>query len=198
MIRPRRILFACGLALASLPLIAELTVLAVGVCGPTLLYVTPEVVKDLAEIGQNWCGRGQLPPRVWSTMRGSRVVQFDDPVCAFWGGLTTDVGDWMLATGPSGVALAVSNAWGRSGQMYGGYMRPVIYLPHVVAIPLAAALPLYFVLACRYGPLFWWLPLKRMLTQKPGHCRRCGYNLTGNTSGVRPECGTAVLVQRQT
>ncbi|MEE8169228.1 MAG: hypothetical protein V3T70_01655 [Phycisphaerae bacterium] len=25
----------------------------------------------------------------------------------------------------------------------------------------------------------------------PGHCRRCGYDLTGNVSGVCPECGTA-------
>ncbi|MGD8451537.1 MAG: hypothetical protein PVJ57_06935 [Phycisphaerae bacterium] len=25
-----------------------------------------------------------------------------------------------------------------------------------------------------------------------GHCVNCGYNLTGNTSGVCPECGTAV------
>jgi rubrerythrin len=24
----------------------------------------------------------------------------------------------------------------------------------------------------------------------PGHCQRCGYNLTGNVSGVCPECGT--------
>ena len=24
------------------------------------------------------------------------------------------------------------------------------------------------------------------------HCRSCGYNLTGNTSGICPECGTAV------
>lgn len=26
----------------------------------------------------------------------------------------------------------------------------------------------------------------------PGHCERCRYSLTGNTSGVCPECGTAV------
>jgi len=26
----------------------------------------------------------------------------------------------------------------------------------------------------------------------PGHCQRCGYNLTGNESGVCPECGTEV------
>lgn len=23
----------------------------------------------------------------------------------------------------------------------------------------------------------------------PGHCQSCGYNLTGNTSGICPECG---------
>lgn len=26
----------------------------------------------------------------------------------------------------------------------------------------------------------------------PGHCRKCGYNLSGNVSGVCPECGTAI------
>ncbi len=26
----------------------------------------------------------------------------------------------------------------------------------------------------------------------PGHCRKCGYNLTGNVSGVCPECGAEV------
>lgn len=36
----------------------------------------------------------------------------------------------------------------------------------------------------------WWLDRRRPL---PGHCR-CGYNLTGNTSGRCPECGAAVQV----
>ncbi len=27
---------------------------------------------------------------------------------------------------------------------------------------------------------------------RPGHCNHCGYNLTGNVSGVCPECGTAL------
>jgi hypothetical protein len=26
----------------------------------------------------------------------------------------------------------------------------------------------------------------------PGHCARCGYCLTGNASGVCPECGTRI------
>ena len=28
----------------------------------------------------------------------------------------------------------------------------------------------------------------------PGHCENCGYNLTGNVSGVCPECGEKVEV----
>jgi hypothetical protein len=26
----------------------------------------------------------------------------------------------------------------------------------------------------------------------PGHCRKCGYNLTGNVSGICPECGQEI------
>jgi hypothetical protein len=35
----------------------------------------------------------------------------------------------------------------------------------------------------------WWLDRRRI---PPGHCQTCGYNLTGNVSGVCPECGTNV------
>jgi hypothetical protein len=28
--------------------------------------------------------------------------------------------------------------------------------------------------------------------RQPGHCKDCGYNLTGNVSGVCPECGTEI------
>ena len=33
---------------------------------------------------------------------------------------------------------------------------------------------------------------RRRRPPPPGHCRKCRYDLTGNTSGVCPECGTAV------
>lgn len=42
--------------------------------------------------------------------------------------------------------------------------------------------------------MFWaldrlgWLPRR----YEAGHCKQCGYNLTGNVSGVCPECGTKV------
>jgi len=28
---------------------------------------------------------------------------------------------------------------------------------------------------------------------QPGHCAQCGYNLTGNVSGICPECGTKIV-----
>ncbi|MFH1746134.1 MAG: hypothetical protein ABIG44_03715 [Planctomycetota bacterium] len=37
--------------------------------------------------------------------------------------------------------------------------------------------------------LLWWLDRRNI---PPGHCRKCGYNLTGNVSGVCPECGEAI------
>jgi len=37
--------------------------------------------------------------------------------------------------------------------------------------------------------LLWRLDLRRAA---PGQCHRCRYNLTGNTSGICPECGTPI------
>jgi hypothetical protein len=58
----------------------------------------------------------------------------------------------------------------------------------LVALVLCAppACVLVFVGAC--------LVLNRTLKDKQpsGHCQECGYNLTGNVSGVCPECGTEV------
>jgi hypothetical protein len=39
----------------------------------------------------------------------------------------------------------------------------------------------------------WQLPKRlRGRLAKVGFCRACGYDLTGNTSGTCPECGTAI------
>ena len=38
-----------------------------------------------------------------------------------------------------------------------------------------------------------WRHFKR--AKPAGHCPKCGYNLTRNTSGVCPECGTPVTVK---
>ncbi len=35
-------------------------------------------------------------------------------------------------------------------------------------------------------------PLRRWRRGRAGHCRKCGYNLTGNQSGICPECGSEI------
>ena len=39
-------------------------------------------------------------------------------------------------------------------------------------------------------PVLWLVSRRAAIRPPRGHCRTCGYNLTGNTSGVCPECGT--------
>ena len=36
--------------------------------------------------------------------------------------------------------------------------------------------------------ILWWRDRRR----EPGHCQKCDYDLTGNESGVCPECGTPI------
>jgi hypothetical protein len=40
--------------------------------------------------------------------------------------------------------------------------------------------------------LLWWTDHRI----QAGHCRKCGYNLTGNVSGACPECGTPITEER--
>ncbi len=53
------------------------------------------------------------------------------------------------------------------------------------------SLPLWAILAVVIPPsgYLWWLDRRR---PKPGYCQSCGYNLTGNVSGVCSECGTTI------
>jgi hypothetical protein len=37
--------------------------------------------------------------------------------------------------------------------------------------------------------VLWWRDRRRI---PPGHCAHCGYNLSGNVSGICPECGTKI------
>ena len=71
----------------------------------------------------------------------------------------------------------------------GGVMRDYFSLPHAgpgwVRVPLG--LPFCIVLVA--SAALWWLDRRRI---PAGHCRKCGYNLTGNGSGRCPECGEAV------
>ncbi len=51
-------------------------------------------------------------------------------------------------------------------------------------------IPCLIVTACTV--VLWYLEHHRTL---PGHCQKCGYNLTGNMSGICPECGEKIDAQ---
>jgi hypothetical protein len=56
---------------------------------------------------------------------------------------------------------------------------------------LAICLPLWipFLIFAIPTALLWWRDRRRIPL---GHCQHCGYNLTGNVSGVCPECGERI------
>ncbi len=73
---------------------------------------------------------------------------------------------------------------------YRMFWRPYAnrYLLGTSTVVRSLVLPLYIpflIFAIPTGYL-WWRDRRRI---PPGHCQKCGYNLTGNVSGVCPECG---------
>jgi len=57
-------------------------------------------------------------------------------------------------------------------------------LSHAWVIVLPLWMP--FVILAIPTVLLWWRDCRSI---PPGHCQQCGYDLTGNVSGVCPECG---------
>jgi hypothetical protein len=68
-----------------------------------------------------------------------------------------------------------------------------------IAVAKTLIVPLWFVFAVwSVLPLRWWWlwrgRWRREWRIRQGRCGRCGYDLTGNTSGVCPECGAKIPV----
>lgn len=59
----------------------------------------------------------------------------------------------------------------------------IVRAPLLIGVPLLLLWPL---LALVRGPV------RRAVRRRRGACLQCGYNLTGNTSGVCPECGEPI------
>jgi hypothetical protein len=67
------------------------------------------------------------------------------------------------------------------------------WVPYIDAGPtlIDARVPLWMPLLLVAAPTacLCWLDRRRI---RPGHCMECGYDLTGNVSGVCPECGERI------
>ena len=59
-----------------------------------------------------------------------------------------------------------------------------------IRVPSAIWIPLWMPFLALGVPSF--IVWRRTRRPRAGHCVNCGYDLTGNTSGVCPECGTEV------
>jgi hypothetical protein len=96
---------------------------------------------------------------------------------------------WYGAWHPVSIEEYVSLGW-HAGRSRGGLglRMPVV---HLREFRWYADLPFWglFVFAAFPTTLLWWFDRRRF---PPGHCQNCGYNLTGNVSGICPECGTPV------
>jgi RNA polymerase subunit RPABC4/transcription elongation factor Spt4 len=68
-------------------------------------------------------------------------------------------------------------------------VRAIVAWSRFKPVPLPTVWELFFVFG---GVIAWlWWPDRRRI--RLGHCHKCGYDLTGNVSGVCPECGAAIL-----
>lgn len=80
-------------------------------------------------------------------------------------------------------------SWSSSPAVYIGLSRPEF--SRTVwrnGVSYRMSLPLWLMLIAVALPT-WFLWRRDRRRIPPGHCQRCGYNLTGNTTGVCPECG---------
>lgn len=87
------------------------------------------------------------------------------------------------------INLPTTPPWNRPPMAWG------LWQPHLRTNPRAQLL----MLPCWLSMLLTTIPaviLQRKLRRPaPGHCKSCGYNLTGNMSGVCPECGALVSLR---
>lgn len=72
--------------------------------------------------------------------------------------------------------------------VYAGSEKTQPWLGIALALLLRAALELFLVVIA-YTFFVYFLSFRGKL----GHCRDCGYNLTGNTTGRCPECGMSIV-----
>jgi hypothetical protein len=89
--------------------------------------------------------------------------------------------------------------FGRGTILECGVLKPLIVEPGTsfaitaIVLPLLPVAAISGLLPALAGIRF---AIRRRRLRSPNNCSECGYNLTGNMSGICPECGVAVLSQK--
>ncbi len=216
----RIVLRAIGYAIALFPLLLSISLYGLGIAGPTLLAMSPELDQDTAAVGQRWYGVGSLPPRIWETMANPKCRWVFSGCFAAWaprpcqdgdgkimagfqrngaGVLNVQTGEYIMATGREGVAIAlpaIDKRHARRSPPIVGWLECWLVVPHWFLLTAALITSAYCLFALRGGPLFWWHWLRRRLRQRAGLCESCGYNLYGLIECRCPECGSAFQINR--
>ena len=107
--------------------------------------------------------------------------------------------DFAYVLGKSRIGVGVEDNvafvdWGFSSPTTGGLIRRnnrPRFWPGLVLSTGKASIPLWALLLISTVPtLLAWRKLRR--EYPPGHCEKCGYDLTGNVTGRCSECGESV------
>jgi hypothetical protein len=129
----------------------------------TVFRVADGNINAFPASGSRWWNKARISPaRVYIDLNGNTATP-QPPVY------------WALNLGYLGVLS------------YQGLDQPVSGRSRRITVPtwiVAGALLAYPVLAVTRGPV------RRYRRRRRGLCLKCGYDLTGNISGVCPECGT--------
>ena len=102
---------------------------------------------------------------------------------------------WWLLTDFTSVSTPTGFVWSWYGRIY-DWHKPWIWTLREWRGPVGFSLEILPVWWTWTNRQWWCAGLKRALGIKPpdpNACKECGYNLTGNVSGICPECGTPIL-----
>ena len=91
---------------------------------------------------------------------------------------------WYKTITPNGWSAGWHRSLSGLSPLLPGCIHPVPSATEIYA-------PLWIPFLIIAGGTFFLFRRERRLIP-PGHCRKCSYNLTGNTSGICPECGEKI------
>ena len=146
------------------------------------------ILLTLAALGMvgAW-GLSYVAPQHWSWVSKASVVVINLRGGAMWVQREQNRGRWIYVPNSDRHYHVPFTGSAYTSTLTNGYRR--LDLEVILPGPGVLAFAAYPTLAFIGGPL------RRYRRRKKNLCLRCGYNLTGNTSGVCPECGKDIVGQ---